>query len=183
VLLLARDGEGATEWARRAVELDPSALKAKDALGDALARVGAHAEASDAWMRAARLDPANEAGKRALLAREMKQADHALRGRNLVIAERYFRRAAILEPRSVTAQVGLSYVLIQLGDFSAAVRWAKKAVEVAPRNASARLALGDAFAKAGDWAAASVEWREATLLDPANREAAKRLRQAGLSAN
>jgi tetratricopeptide (TPR) repeat protein len=183
VLLLARDGADAAHWARRAVELDPRSLKAKDTLGDALARVGAHREAIAAWLAAARLDSESEAGRRALLGREMKQADRALRGRNLVIAERYFRRAAVLEPRSVTALVGLSYVLVQLGDVPAAVTWARRAVEVAPRSASARLTLGDALAKSGDKQAAAVEWREAGLLDPSNRDAAKRLRQAGLPPN
>jgi Flp pilus assembly protein TadD/DNA-binding response OmpR family regulator len=181
VLLLARDGAEAVGYARRAVELDPEGLRAKDTLGDALARVGAHREAAVAWSTAARLDPDDPAGRRALVAREVKQADRALRTRNLVVAERYFRRAAVLEPRSIIALVGLSYVLVQLGDVPAAVLWARRAVEASPRNASARLALGDALAKNGDKAAAAVEWREAGLLDPSNRDAAKRLRQAGLS--
>ena len=183
VFLLARDGGDAVIWARRAVELDPTALKAKDALGDALARTGAHREASAAWMAAARLDPESEPGRRALVAREIKQADQALRSRSLLMAERYFRRAAILEPRSITSLVGLSYVLGQLGDAKAAVTWAQSAVDVSPRNSSARLALGDALAKSGDASAAAVEWREAVLLDPNNRDAAKRLRQAGLPPN
>jgi tetratricopeptide (TPR) repeat protein/DNA-binding NarL/FixJ family response regulator len=183
VLLLARDGADAAYWARRAVELDPANLKAKDTLGDALARVGAHREAGEAWLAAARIDPSNQSGRRALVARELKQADHALRKRGLVIAERYFRRAAILEPRSITALVGLSYALAQQGDAAAAVTWARRAVAVSPRNAAARLALGDALAKGGDKAAAAVEWREAGLLDPSNREAAKRLRLAGLPPN
>ncbi|HEY3497263.1 MAG TPA: hypothetical protein VGK73_21345 [Polyangiaceae bacterium] len=183
VFLLARDGHDAAIWARRAVELDPQALKAKDTLGDALARTGEHQEAAAAWMAAARLEPGSEAGRRALVARDVKEADRALRSRNLLMAERYFRRAAVLEPRSINSLVGLAYVLAQLGDANAAVAWARRAVEVSPRNSSARLALGDALAKSGDASAAAVEWREAVLLDPNNRDAAKRLRQAGLPPN
>jgi Flp pilus assembly protein TadD len=180
-LLLGRDGPDAETWARRAVELDPNALGAKDALGDALARTGKDAEARRAWLEAARIDASNDAAVRAMVTRSAKQADKALRRRDLVTAERSFRRAALLEPKSYASRSGLAYVLLELGDIAPAVLWAKRAVDVAPRNSGARLVLGDALAKSGDKAGAGREWREAALLDPGNREALKRLRVAGMT--
>ena len=181
VLLLRRDGPEAETWARRAVELDPDNLGAQDALGDALARTGNEREAKQAWITAARIDGTNDAAVRALVTRAAKQADKSLRHRDLVTAERSFRRAAVLEPRSQASRSGLAYVLLELGDLDAAVTWARRAVDVSPRNSGARLVLGDALAKSGDKPGAAREWREAALLDPGNREALKRLRAAGQS--
>jgi DNA-binding response OmpR family regulator/Flp pilus assembly protein TadD len=183
VLLLQRDGEQALERARFAVEHEPRSLAAKDALGDALARTGNEAEARSAWLAAARIDAGDEAGMRAIVTREMKLADKALRHGDLVVAERAFRRAAILEPKSNASASGLALVLLELGDVSASLHWARRAVAAAPRHSGARLVLGDALAKSGDQAGAAREWREAVSLDPANREAQKRLRGAGLTAN
>jgi DNA-binding response OmpR family regulator/tetratricopeptide (TPR) repeat protein len=180
VLLLERDGAEAATWARRAVDLDPNSAAAREALGDALARLGSAAEARKALLAAARIEASDTAGVRALVTRAMKQGDHALRHSDFVTAERAFRRGLVLEPRSSSAASGLAYALIALGDVAAGVSWAKHAVELAPRSSGARLSLGDALAKSGDKRAAAGEWREAVLLDPANREAQKRLRAAGL---
>ncbi|HTQ05904.1 MAG TPA: tetratricopeptide repeat protein [Polyangiaceae bacterium] len=180
VLLLERDGAEAATWARRAVELDPKNSAAEDALGDALARLGSETEARGAFLAAAHIDAGDRAGVRALVTRAMKQGDQALRHGDFLTAERGFRRALVLEPKSSSAASGLSYALLELGDGAAGVVWAKHAVELAPRSSGARLVLGDALAKSGDKTAAAGEWREAVLLDPANREAQKRLRAAGL---
>jgi tetratricopeptide (TPR) repeat protein/DNA-binding response OmpR family regulator len=177
VLLLHRDGAQALEWARKAASIDPRSLRTKETLGDALARMGEEDEARAAWFAAAKIDPSDQRGVRGLVMREVRAADRALKGRELVVAEKYFRRAALLEPRSWAAMVGLSYVLLELGEVKPAVVWAERAVGVAPRNASVRLALGDALARSGDNARATAAFREATLLDPNNREAQKRLRR------
>jgi len=183
VLLLRRDGADAVTWARRAVELDPNELGAHDALGDALARTGNELEAKQAWLTAARVEGTNEAAVRAIVTRSAKQADKALRRGDLVMAERAFRRAAVLEPRSYASRSGLAYALLGLGDIPPAVLWARRAVELAPRNSGTRLVLGDALARSGDKSGAVREWREAALLDPTNREAQKRLRAAGATAH
>jgi tetratricopeptide (TPR) repeat protein/DNA-binding response OmpR family regulator len=182
VLLLERDGAQALEYAERAAAIDPNPTRVQEVLGDAYARVGAHQEARRAWFAAAMLDSTSAEATRRLVSREVRQADIALRRRNLVIAEKFFRRAAILEPASLTSLVGLSYVLVQLGDAGGGAYWGRRAVKAAPRNASARLALGDALHAGNDTRAAIVEWREASLLDPGNGEALKRLRRAGVSA-
>jgi Flp pilus assembly protein TadD/DNA-binding response OmpR family regulator len=179
VLLLHRDGAQALEWARKAASLDPTSLRTKETLGDALARMGVEDEARAAWFAAAKIDGNDPRGVRGLMLREVRAADRALKGRELVVAEKYFRRAALLEPRSWSAMVGLSYVLLELGESKPAVVWAERAVSAAPRNAPARLALGDALTRAGESARAAAAFREAALLDPNNREARKRLRRGG----
>lgn len=179
VLLLRRDAKQALPWAERAVALDPQAATAKDALGDALARLGSHERARRAWFEAAGLDPNDAEAARGILNRELKQADRAFRKRDLVASERYFRRAAVVDPTSVAALAGLSSVLVLLEDPAPAVVWGKRAVAAAPRNAYARLILGDALAANSEQAAAIAEWREASLLDPSLNEARARLRRAG----
>jgi tetratricopeptide (TPR) repeat protein len=183
VFLLERDGPKAVEYAERASAIDSTLPRVQEVLGDAYARVGAQEEARFAWFAAARLEPTSSEAGRLLVSREVRQADTALRRRNLVVAEKFFRRAAILEPTSLTSMIGLSYVLIQLDDAKAAAFWARRAVKQSPRNASARLSLGDALHASKDTRAAIAEWREASLLDPANSEAMKRLRRAGVSKN
>jgi cytochrome c-type biogenesis protein CcmH/NrfG len=180
VLLLERDGPKAAEFAERAVALEPTSSRSQEVLGDAYARVGAYDEARRAWFAATGLEPSDEVTRR-LVSREIRQADQALKRRNLVVAEKFFRRAAILEPASTSSMIGLAYVLVQLDDARGAAFWARRAVKLAPRNASARLALGDALQAGNDLRAATVEWREASLLDPTNKEAQKRLRRAGAS--
>jgi tetratricopeptide (TPR) repeat protein/DNA-binding response OmpR family regulator len=179
VLLLVRDGPQAVEWAERAVQQLPRQRKAKETLGDALARVGAHAEARAAWSEGAGIDATNSAGQRALVMRGLKDADRTLRARDYVAAERYFRRAAVLDPSSLPAITGLAYVLGMLGDAGAAAIWARRAVETNPRSAAAHFALGDALQKAGDDAGATAAFREATTIDPNHREASRRLRALG----
>ena len=179
VLLLERDGEKAVDYAERAAAIDSTPARVQEVLGDAYARVGAYDEARRAWFAAAELEPTSAEATRRLVSREVRQADQALRRRNLVIAEKFFRRAAVLEPTSVSSIVGLSYVLVQLEDVRGAQFWARRAVKLAPRSTSARLALGDALHAGKDTRAAIVEWREASLLDPSNNEALKRLRRAG----
>lgn len=178
VLMLQRDGAEALVWADRARTLDPHSLRIQETYGDALARVGAHTEARSAWLTAARIDPSDQRGVRGLVMREMRQATTALRGRKLIVAEKFYRRAALLEPKSWGAMIGLSQVLLELGDVKAALLWGERAATAVPRNASVRLVLGDAYARAGDQASATASWREATLLDPANREARRRLNRA-----
>jgi tetratricopeptide (TPR) repeat protein/DNA-binding NarL/FixJ family response regulator len=179
VLLLERDGAQAVQYAERAAAIDADALRVQEVLGDSYARVGAYDDARRAWFAAAGLDAGSAAATRRLVSREIRQADQALRRKDLVVAEKFFRRAAVLEPASTASMVGLSYVLVQLEDAHGAAFWARRAVKAAPRSTAARLALGDALHAAKDTRAAIVEWREASLLDPTNAEALKRLRRVG----
>lgn len=177
VFLLRHDGVNAEKWARRALELEPASSKAKDLLGDALARSGAAADARKNWFEAAGLNPMIPEEARGLLLREVRQAEQALRSKDYLSAERFFRRATVLSPENVEALIGLTVSLTRLGEGAASVKWGRRAVETEPRNVEARIALGDALSKVGDSKQAEAEWREAGLLDPTHRGARRRLRR------
>jgi tetratricopeptide (TPR) repeat protein/DNA-binding NarL/FixJ family response regulator len=177
LFLIRKDGAAAAEEAKSAVELDPNSSRALSLLGDGLVRVGDHEGAKAAWLKAAGVD-ANDAPRfKALLTRNLHEADASLKNKDVARAERFFRRAIVLDPDNMEASRGLAGVLNQLGDGAAAVRWAQRALAREPRDPDAHVVLGDALALLGDKAAAEGEWREANRLDPSNRAAQQRIRR------
>ncbi|HYJ07473.1 MAG TPA: tetratricopeptide repeat protein [Polyangiaceae bacterium] len=177
LFLIRKDGAAAAEAARRAVELDPNSGRAQSLLGDSLVRIGDHEGAKQAWLLAAGVD-ANDAPKfQALLERNLREAEASLKKRDVSRAERFFRRAIVMDPNSLAASRGLAACLNQLGDGAAAVRWAQRALTTDPRDPDAHVVLGDALLLLGDKVGAEREWREANRLDPANMEAQKRIRR------
>ena len=95
--------------------------------------------------------------------------------RDFARAERFFRRAVVLDAENGPASNGLADALLRLGDTSSALRWANRAVSVAPRDPAARVILGDVLFQKGDRGGAEVEWREALQLDPSNFLARRRV--------
>jgi tetratricopeptide (TPR) repeat protein len=176
VYLLRRDGEQAATLLNKALELNPQSTRAMGLLGDALARNGDYVEARHQWLAASGHEPNDEEGLRNLGARDLRRASRHLDRRELVLAERMFRRVVVMNPESFRAATGLSRVLTQLDDGKAARVWAKYAVSLDARSPAARIALGDAARLLGDTEAARVEYREAQLLDPSHPEANQRMR-------
>jgi DNA-binding response OmpR family regulator/Flp pilus assembly protein TadD len=175
LLLLRRDGPGAVEWARQALERDPSNRAAQAALGDGLARTGENEPARTAWLISAGMSPGVADQVKAVARNSLREANVAFERHDSQRSERFFRRAAILDPGSLTAHVGLTSSLVRLGDLKSAALWAQRTVTIAPRDAGPRLALGDLLARQGDDVGAAVEWNEALRLDPANFGAKRRL--------
>ena len=176
LLLLRRDGDQAVPILRQALELNPESTRAHGLLGDALARTGDYDGARAHWLQASGYQPGDEKALRALGKGEFSRAEEHLKRRELVHAERLFRRASLSDSKSLPAVLGLSRSLTELGDPKAAAVWAKYAVALDPRSAPARIELGDALAKQGDAAAAKIEFQEAQLLDPTSEIARKRIR-------
>ncbi|RYZ04783.1 MAG: hypothetical protein EOO73_22610 [Myxococcales bacterium] len=177
LFLIRKDGAAAAEEARAAAALDPSSGRAQSLLGDGLVRIGDHEGAKAAWLLAAGVDPSDAVKFKALLDRNLHEAEASLKKKDVARAERFFRRAIVLEPDSLEASRGLAAVLNQLGDGAAAMRWAQRALTREPRDPDAHVVLGDALLLLGDKPAAEREWREANRLDPSNLLAQNRIRR------
>ena len=177
LFLIRKDGAAAAEEARNAIELDPNSSRAQSLLGDGLVRIGDHEGAKQAWLLAAGVDAKDAAKFKALLTRNLHEAEASLKKKDVSRAERFFRRAIVLEPDSLEASRGLAAVLNQLGDGHAAVRWVQRALAREPRDPDSHVVLGDALLLLGDKVGAENEWREANRLDPANMEAQRRIRR------
>jgi len=177
LFLIRKDGAAAAEEARNAIELDPNSGRAQSLLGDGLVRIGDHEGAKLAWLLAAGVDPKDPAKFKALLTRNLHEAEASLKKKDVSRAERFFRRAIVLEPDSLEASRGLAAVLNQLGDGHAAVRWVQRALAREPRDPDSHVVLGDALLLLGDKVGAENEWREANRLDPTNMEAQRRIRR------
>jgi tetratricopeptide (TPR) repeat protein len=181
LLLIRKDGAAAAEEARQAVQLDPASGRAQSLLGDALVRIGDHEGAKQAWLLAAGIDANDGVKFKALLERNLREAEASLKKKDVSRAERFFRRAIVLDPDSLPASRGLAACLNQLGDGAAAVRWAQRALAREPRDPDAHVVLGDALSLLGDKVGAEREWREANRLDPGNIQAQNRIRRLRLS--
>lgn len=177
LFLIRKDGAAAAEEARAAAALDPKSSRAQSLLGDGLVRVGDHEGAKAAWLTAAGVDASDAPKLQALLARNVHEAEASLKNKDVARAERFFRRAIVLDPDSMPASRGLAAALNQLGDGPAALRWAQRALAREPRDPDSHVVLGDALSLVGDKAAAEREWREANRLDPSNQAAQQRIRR------
>ena len=176
LLLLRRDGAQAVPFLKRALELSPNSVRAHALLGDALARTGDYDGARNHWLASRGYEPGDARALKALGKADLQDGEAHFKRRELVHAERMFRRAVLSEPKSLAAVLGLSRSLTEQGDPKPGAVWAKYAVSLDPRSAPARIELGDALAKLGDGAGAKVEWQEAQLLDPTSESARKRIR-------
>lgn len=177
LFLIRKDGAAAAEEARNAIELDPNSSRAQSLLGDGLVRIGDHEGAKQAWLLASGVDANDTTKFQALMSRNLHEAEASLKKKDIARAERFFRRAIVLDPNSLDASRGLAAVLNQLGDGSAAARWAQRALTREPRDPGAHVVLGDALMLMGDKVGAEREWREANRLDPTFQEAQRRIKR------
>jgi tetratricopeptide (TPR) repeat protein len=177
VLLLRKDGAAAANEARKAIQLDSKSLRAQALLGDALLQTGDVEGAKGALLAAAGVDASDEKALSALVTRALHEAEVSLKKRDPARAERFFRRAAALDPSRFEASRGLSNVLSQLGDAAGAARAAESAIAREPRDPGSLVALGDALFHLGDKAGAEREWREAARLDPSFPDAQRRIKK------
>jgi len=175
LMLLRRDGASAVDWANKGLAMDPGNLRGQAILGDGLARVGDYEGAKRAWLAAQRMSKADEAQLKSLSFAAVREAQASIGHKDFARAERYFRRAVVLDADSGAASNGLASALLKLGDTESALRWANRALSVGPRDPAARVILGDILFQKGDAGAAEVEWREALQLDPSNFLAQKRI--------
>jgi tetratricopeptide (TPR) repeat protein/DNA-binding NarL/FixJ family response regulator len=171
LLLIRRDPHSAAEWARKAAALEPQNDDIQAILGDALALSGDPGGARIALLASAGLSAKDEPSA-VNFSRRMLQLGHmALRNRDHANAERYFRRAAALDPRSWEGPYGIARALLELEKASLAAGYAKQATELGPEIARAHVLLGDVLTATGDQRGAETAWRKALDLDPTDPEA------------
>jgi tetratricopeptide (TPR) repeat protein len=158
------DVAGAARLCREGLRADPARGPAWHLLGEALLRLGQHAEAADAFGRAARLRP--------------DEADAAL-GLGLALvglqnrqeAVDAFREALRRRPGHAEAMTQLGVALAGLGRLDEAIGHLRRAAELKPGSAPAHNNLGVALAEHGKAEEAAVCLGRAVELDPGYPEA------------
>ncbi|MGH7716455.1 MAG: tetratricopeptide repeat protein, partial [Vulcanimicrobiaceae bacterium] len=140
---------------RRLLAREPDQVEAYHALGDSLIALHRPEEAARACESVLARNPHD-----ALATILMGQAE-CERG-DFVAAERYFRRAALLEPQHHEANMNLGVLFQRLGRIDEALLCGKNAVELAPREPLAHLNYGMGLLLAGELAQGwpEVEWRQ-----------------------
>jgi len=182
---------------QEAANCDPKLTLAYIALGEAYAERGNEAEAMAAYDRALRLEPENTAalrGAAAVYARAKQNAKvtaaleilvkkepadaqvHADLGAayfttgDLDAAEREFKIAFQLNPKSSTALLGQANILLRKGEEDKAIDLLRKVVSLAPSSYEPRYLLGSAYNRLNRFPEAAVELEAAIRLGAAEPE-------------
>jgi Flp pilus assembly protein TadD/DNA-binding response OmpR family regulator len=179
LLLLRRDAVQATEWGRKAAEIAPGNDDVQAVLGDIFALRGEEIAARTALLAAAGIGAGDEPGAAGLARRMLGLGHSSMRQRDHANAERYFRRAAVLNPGSWDAVYGIAHALLEAGKSELAVFWARRAVELAPGQVRTHVLLGDVLTQAGDRSGAEKAWRKALEVSPNDPEARFRVARLG----
>lgn len=164
LLLIRRDGRAAAEYAREGLKRDPTSARGNALLGDSLARVGRTEEALQAWYASTGVAAPSPERVKQLFGRNLKEAEASLDVKDYLRAERFFRRSVAMGPDDPSPRIGLSTVLLRIGELPLAVRWAEDAVRVGPTDPVARCALADALLASGDRERAKEHYEEADKL-------------------
>lgn len=140
---------------RRLSARDPDQIEAYHALGDSLIALHRPDEAVRVCESVLSRNP-NDVSATILMGQaECERGDFSA-------AERYFRRAALIEPQRHEADMNLGVLFQRLGRIDEGLVCGKKAVDLAPREPLAHLNYGMGLLLAGElgkgWA--EVEWRQ-----------------------
>jgi DNA-binding response OmpR family regulator/Tfp pilus assembly protein PilF len=178
LFLLRRDATQARQWGERAAKEHAGNADIMDLYGDALARAGDADRARALWLETAKTDPSNTGGVRQVAYAFVRAGERSVRGADYAQADRFYRRASLLDPLNATAAAGLSRVELVQGEIKAALYWAKRAVALEPHDSDLHIMLGDVFERSGDSEAARAEWKAAYEIEPHNFRAASRMLRA-----
>lgn len=178
LFLLRRDANQARQWAERAAKQHAGNADVIDLYGDALARAGDADRARTMWLETAKTDPNDNAGVRHVAYAFVRAGERSVRGADYAQADRFYRRAILLDPLNGSAAAGLSRVELVQNELPSALYWAKRAVAIEPRDSNLHIMLGDVLERSGDGEAARAEWKMAYEMDPHNFRAASRMLRA-----
>ncbi len=132
---------------RHSLEIDPSQLQVRFALGKALAARGALALAADEFKKAVDAEPR-------YLAAYLELGAVRLGLGELDEAEQAFRAALALKPGSAAASVGMARIDLARDDIDRAAARLEETLQRSPKNAPARFYLARARRLSGDAASA-----------------------------
>lgn len=180
LFLLRRDGEKAREWAERGAKQHPNDQEMMGLYGDALARAGDVDQARTIWLGLAHMDASDAPSIHKLAFTYIAAAERSGRAADQAQADRYYRRALLLDPLNGAAASGLARCLLVQGQVQPALYWAKRAVTIDPRNPELYVMLGDVHEKAGDADSARAAWKQGYEIDPHNYHAASRMMRYGV---
>jgi tetratricopeptide (TPR) repeat protein len=172
-LVYERNYQGAIEFARKSIALDPDRAEPYVTLAKALDRIGATDEAVQTFRDGFHADPGTEELFRGYLVALIHEGD--LR-RAIVFA----RLAVELQP-DAASYVELGATLAKMNDWSGARHELEKAVSLDPKDYDAQCILGSVLYHLGDRAGAIAHYEAAESVDPDRPAAHTALQRIGAS--
>jgi len=137
LFLVRRDWKKAAEYGLSALELDAKNRAALAVVGDAWAALGKTEKARAAWLAAEGKTNASVRQLDLIVRRNMALAKRVEHLKDLLLAERLYRRVLLLQPEHVGATKGIASCLLKAGNYQAAEAWARRA-EVVERGKQGR---------------------------------------------
>jgi tetratricopeptide (TPR) repeat protein len=98
------------------------------------------------------------------------------------LADRYFAKAATIDPNDLTTRQRWAEMLWEQGRVRPAIFQYVAAVELAPENADFRNKLAELYVKANRPDAARIQWQAAHVIDPLHKAFTEKLRSVGAGA-
>ncbi len=137
----ASDFAQAASWADRVPKDSKRYRDARATLGDVYSHQGRVDAALGVYLEHWGLSAGNADERAEVAGRFVNSAAKALRKNDWWTAENLYRRAAVLDPKSVLAAAGMSRVLLHADLVDAALRWAERGVVADPASVHGALAL------------------------------------------
>jgi tetratricopeptide (TPR) repeat protein len=148
---------------RRAVDLKPDSVDARNALGTALKESGQPGEAEKQFREILQTDPNS--------VEALNHLAEILAAQKLYSAAiGYWDKALSLEPGNIDAGIARAIALSENGDQDAAASSLQQIVKTHPDLAVAHFNLGTVYANQKAFRQAADEYREASRLSPSNQE-------------
>lgn len=154
---------GAAQY-RRAVEVDPENLRARQSLASVLLRLGDLEGAAEHFSAAVELAPDNARARSDLgvVLAEMGEDEEAMQ---------HLSRAVELQPGLIKAQFNLANAFARAGRYDEAAAGYRQLLEVDPSHLEARSRLGTALAQAGRLQEGTEQLRQVVERDPGDARA------------